>query len=249
MKISFVIPAHNEENYVGDCLRALFQAMSDKPYPMEVVVVNNASTDRTAEVARQFPGVRVVDEPRKGITRARQKGLESTTGELIANIDSDVRLPSDWLDVALAEFERDPSLVCLSGPFVYYDLSRLSRAMTKAFYFLGILFYRLSRLLIGRGAMVQGGNFILRRSALQKIGGYDTTIEFFGEDTDIARRMSSVGRVEFMFPLWVLSSGRRLKAHGIFRTGVKYALNFLWVTIFARPLHSEYTDIRLHDPR
>ena len=89
----------------------------------------------------------------------------------------------------------------------------------------------------------------MRRSSLQKIGGYDTTIEFFGEDTDIARRMSSVGRVEFIFPLRVLSSGRRLKAHGVFKTGVKYALNFMWVTIFARPLHSEYTDIRLPDPR
>jgi len=248
MKISFVIPAYNEEKYIGDCLHSVLRAMKGKSYPMEVVVVNNASTDRTAEVARQFPGVRVVDEHRKGLTRARQKGFKSTTGEFIANIDSDVRLPMEWPDIALAEFKRDKNLVCLSGPFIYYDLSPFVRPMTKIHYSLGIVFYRLSRLLTGRGAMVQGGNFILRRSALEKIGGFDTNIEFYGEDTDIALRMSQVGRAEFLFRLWVFSSGRRLKTHGVLRTGLKYALNFFWVTLFKKPLHKEYTDIRLEEP-
>lgn len=247
MKISFVVPAYNEEHYIGDCLRALIVATRDKSYATEIVVVNNASTDRTAEIAQQFPEVRVVDEPRKGLTRARQKGLESTTGEFVANIDSDVRVPAQWPDVALAEFERRRDLVCLAGPFVYYDLHPVTRAAVKIFYFMGIVFYRLNRLLFGQGAMVQGGNFILRRSALQKIGGFDTNIEFFGEDTDIARRMSLVGRVEFIFPLWVLSSGRRLKSHGVVRTGIVYAVNFLWVTFFKKPLHNSYTDIRLQD--
>ena len=249
MKISFVVPAYNEELYIEDCLRALVAATADKPYATEIVVVNNASTDRTAEVARRFPEVRVVDEPQKGVTRARQKGFESTTGEFVANIDSDVRIPAEWLDRALASFAQDPRLACLSGPFIYYDLSPITRAAVKAFYFAGVIFYRVSRLCIGRGAMVQGGNFILRRSSLQEIGGFDTGIEFFGEDTDIGRRASAVGRVEFLFGLRVFSSGRRLKHFGLIQTGIKYALNFLWVTLFAKPLHTAYTDIRLPDPR
>ncbi|MCX6787359.1 MAG: glycosyltransferase family A protein [Candidatus Kaiserbacteria bacterium] len=243
MKISFVIPAYNEENYIADCLQSVLHATADKPYLTEIVVVNNASTDRTAEIARQFPGVCVVDESRKGLTRARQKGFESTTGELIANIDSDVRLPIDWLDKAFAEFERCPELVCLSGPFVYHDLSLLHRLITKMFYGLGFIFYRLNRLFTRRGAMAQGGNFIVRRTSLQKIGGYDTNIAFFGEDTDIARRMSHVGRVEFTFRLWVYTSGRRLKTQGVVRTGLKYALNYFWVLFFREPLHKTYTDL------
>ena len=243
MKISFVIPAYNEEKYLGDCLRSVVEAVKEIPFPTEILVVNNASTDRTREVASGFHGVRVVDEPRKGLTRARQRGLESTTGELVANIDSDVRLPKEWPMKALRAFEEYPDLVCLSGPFIYYDLSAFTRAMVKIFYRLGILFYHTSRLIVGRGALVQGGNFILRRSALERIGGFDTNIEFFGEDTDIARRMSEVGRVEFISELSVLSSGRRLQSHGILNTGVTYALNYVWVTLFKRPLHNTYKDL------
>ena len=243
MKISFVIPAYNEEKYIGDCLRSVLQATEGKPYPVEIVVVNNASTDRTAEVAKQFSGVRVVDESHKGLTRARQKGFESTTGELIANIDSDVRLPADWLDKTLTEFEQYPELVCLSGPFIYHDLSLLHRLITKMFYGLGFIFYRLDRLLTRHGAMAQGGNFIVRRTSLEKIGGYNTDIAFFGEDTDIARRMAQIGRVEFTFRLWVYTSGRRLKKQGVVRTGFKYALNYFWVLFFREPLHKTYTDI------
>jgi len=243
MKISFVIPAYNEEKYLGDCLRSVLQATEGKPYPIEIVVVNNASTDRTAEVASQFPGVRIVDESRKGLTRARQKGFDSTTGDLIANIDSDVRLPVDWLDKALAEFEQYPELVCLSGPFIYHDLSLAHRLITKMFYGFGFIFYRLDRLLTRHGAMAQGGNFVVRRTSLQEIGGYNTDIAFFGEDTDIARRMAQVGRVEFTFRLWVYTSGRRLKKQGVVRTGFKYALNYFWVLFFREPLHKTYTDI------
>src|SRR3989344_140522 len=243
MKISFVIPAYNEEKYLGDCLRSVVEAVKEIPFPTEILVVNNASTDRTREVASGFHGVRVVDEPRKGLTRARQRGLESTTGELVANIDSDVRLPKEWPMKALRAFEEYPDLVCLSGPFIYYDLSAFTRAMVKIFYRLGILFYHTSRFIVGRGALVQGGNFILRRSALERIGGVDTRIEFFGEDTDIARRMSEVGRVEFISELSVLSSGRRLQSHGIINTGVTYALNYVWVTLFKRPLHNTYKDL------
>ena len=57
---------------------------------------------------------------------------------------------------------------------------------------------------------MQGGNFVVRRDALQKIGGYDTNISFYGEDTDVARRLSKVGHVKFTFDLPALSSGRRL---------------------------------------
>jgi len=243
MKISFVIPAYNEEKYIGDCLRSVLQVTEGKPYPIEIVVVNNASTDRTAEIARQFSGVRVVDESNKGLTRARQKGFESTTGELIANIDSDVRLPTEWLDIVLTEFERCSELACLSGPFIYHDLSPVHRFITKMFYGIGFIFYRLNRLVSHHGAMAQGGNFIVRRTSLEKIGGYDTNIAFFGEDTDIARRMTQTGQVKFTFRLWVYTSGRRLKTQGVIRTGFKYALNYFWVIFFRKPLHKTYTDI------
>jgi hypothetical protein len=70
--------------------------------------------------------------------------------------------------------------------------------------------------------MVQGGNFVLRRDALKKIGGFNTAIAFYGEDTDIARRMSQVGSVKFTFGLKMYTSARRLKHEGIFTMAGRY---------------------------
>ena len=94
------------------------------------------------------------------------------------------------------------------------------------------------------GAMIQGGNFVVRRSALEAIGGYNTAIDFYGEDTDIARRLSKKGRVKWTFRLPIYSSGRRLMEEGIVRVAARYALNFFWVTFFGRPWTKKHTDIR-----
>ena len=119
MKLSFVIPAHNEEVNIGECLSSILRELEGKPYTVEIIVVNNASTDNTGRIARRFPGVRVVDEPRKGLVIARQAGLTRATGDLVANVDADTRIPPGWIEKVLAEFEKDPKLVCLSGPFIY----------------------------------------------------------------------------------------------------------------------------------
>ncbi|MEK7212448.1 MAG: glycosyltransferase family 2 protein [Patescibacteria group bacterium] len=244
MKISFVVPAYNEEVYIEDCLRAILKEIETRPYSAEVIVVNNASTDRTAEVAKKFPGVRVVDEKHKGLVWARQRGLSEASGELVANIDADVQITPGWLERVLSEFERNPRLVCLSGPFIYYDLSLWTRFWVRIFYFIGFLLYLLNRFVLRAGSMTQGGNFILRRTAILAAGGFDTSIAFYGEDTDIARRMSKIGAVKFTFHLPARSSGRRLRDEGVIATALRYTLNYLWVTFRHRPLHKEYKDIR-----
>jgi GT2 family glycosyltransferase len=92
--------------------------------------------------------------------------------------------------------------------------------------------------------MVQGGNFVLRCDALKKIGGFNTAIAFYGEDTDIARRMSQVGEVKFTFRLKMFTSARRLKHEGIFTMAGRYTINYLWTTFRKKPFTEEYIDIR-----
>jgi len=94
------------------------------------------------------------------------------------------------------------------------------------------------------GSMVQGGNFVLRRTALEQIGGFNTAISFYGEDTDIARRMSRVGEVKFTFELKMYSSARRLKKEGMMRIAARYTLNYFWTIFGKTPFTKEYTDIR-----
>ena len=72
MRLSFVVPAYNEETYLPACLESILAQTRELDEAVEIIVVNNASTDRTREVALKFSGVRVVDEPRKGLTYARQ---------------------------------------------------------------------------------------------------------------------------------------------------------------------------------
>lgn len=244
MKISFVIPAYNEESYISDCLNSVIRELGTADFDTEIIVVNNASTDRTKEVAASFPNVRVVDETRKGLVFARKAGYEASTGMLIANVDADTKLPKGWIKKVLKEFAQDDNLVALSGPFIYYDLPPLSRFFVKLFYIAGYIVQSVGKLFTGNGAMLQGGNFIVRRDALEKIGSYDTSIVFYGEDTDIARRISRVGKVKWTFTLPMYASARRLKGEGVIHMGIKYAINYIWTAFTGKPYTKEYKDIR-----
>lgn len=244
MKVSFVVPAYNEAARIKACLLAIQGELTRTPCNAEIIVVNNASTDDTKAIALGISSVRVVDEPRKGLVMARQAGFEAATGDLIANIDADVVLPKGWLKTVLKEFDKNKKLVVLSGPFIYHDLSVVKRAMVKVFYFFAFLLYLINRFMLRVGSMVQGGNFVLRRDALQKVGGYDTSITFYGEDTDVAKRLSKVGAVKWTFTLPVYTSGRRLKGEGIVVTSMRYTINYFWVTFFGKPFTYRYKDIR-----
>ncbi|HEX7964030.1 MAG TPA: glycosyltransferase family A protein, partial [Candidatus Saccharimonadales bacterium] len=92
--VSIVIPAYNEERHLAACLEAI-RAQSEPP--LEVVVVDNNSTDRTAEIARRYPFVRVVHEERQGIVFARGAGFDAARGDIIARIDADIVLPAGWI--------------------------------------------------------------------------------------------------------------------------------------------------------
>jgi glycosyltransferase involved in cell wall biosynthesis len=249
MRLSFVVPAYNEQEYLGDCLESILKQIprDEKGGPaggVEIIVVNNASTDGTRDVALRYAGVRVVDEPRKGLTAARQAGFAASSGTLIANVDSDSRLTPGWVATVLAEFEARPGLAALSGPLVYYDLSPRERMLVQVFYLTAFATYVMNRYVLRVGSMVQGGNFVTSRKALEAIGGFNLAITFYGEDTDIARRLNEVGEVRFTFGLKMFSSARRLKGEGMLRMAGRYAVNYFWTTFLKRPYSETHIDIR-----
>lgn len=246
MRLSFVIPAYNEEAYLPACLESILEQTRGLDVETELIVVNNASSDRTREVALKYPGVTVVDEPRKGLTFARQAGFCASSGELVANVDADSRLTPGWVAKVLETFRENPEMVALSGPLVYYDLTGFERVLVRVFYTTAWVSYALNRWVLRVGSMVQGGNFVLTREALKEIGGFNLTISFYGEDTDIARRMNRMGEVRFTFDLKMYSSARRLKKEGMMTIAWRYSINYLWTTFFKRPYTEEYLDIREH---
>jgi glycosyltransferase involved in cell wall biosynthesis len=252
MRLSFVVPAYNEEAYLPACLESILEQTRALPAgTTEIIVVNNASSDRTREVALSYPGVIVVDEPRKGLTFARQAGFAASSGSLIANVDSDSRLTPNWVAQVLNTFDEADArdghhkpLAALSGPILYYDLSSLDRLFVHAFYLIGWATYVMNRYILRIGSMVQGGNFVTSRQALEDIGGFNLAISFYGEDTDIACRLNTVGEVRFTFDLKMFSSARRLKKEGMLTMAGRYSINYFWTTFFKRPFTNTHIDIR-----
>jgi glycosyltransferase involved in cell wall biosynthesis len=245
MKISFVIPAFNEERYIGRCLDGVLKEIGNRT-DVEVIVVDNNSTDRTAEVVSQkYPKVKLIREMRKGANSAREAGFKASTGELVAFPDGDTELPPGWLLTAEREFQKNPNLACLSGPFIYYDLPGGILALVRVFYYLAYATYFLNRFVLQRTSVVQGGNYVVRRSALEKIGGHDVNLTFYGDDADLALRLSKVGEVKFSFDFKIRTSGRRLAKEGAFTMGLRYGLNYFWIAFFRRPFTTKSREIRL----
>jgi glycosyltransferase involved in cell wall biosynthesis len=245
MTISFVIPAYNEERVIGRCLASIIRESRRSGRQVEILVVDNASTDRTGAVARSVPGVRVVHEPRKGILFARQAGYLASRGELVACVDADSILTRGWIDRAERAFQRSPRLVALTGPYIYYDLSSWANLLTMLWYVGSVLLFGyVAQHIARRSAMLQGGNYVVRRSALDRVGGYDTSISFYGEDIGMASRLVRAGVVRFSFRFPLLTSGRRFRKEGMFATASNYAANGISILIHGRPSSHRYTDVR-----
>lgn len=237
MEMSLVIPAHNEAEFIGACLASVEECAAGKF--REVIVVDNASVDGTSEVASTYKNVRVVRTETKGLTHARQVGLEATDAEYVAYIDADCRLSARWFEVAEKHMRDYPDAVVWSGPVRYYDGSWFLRGLVVATQW---LLYPVTITLAGQ--WVLGGNFIARRSALISAGGFDKTIAFYGEDADIGRRLSKLGPSKFKMDLFLYTSARRIVSEGVVRTYARYTINFIWNMLFHRAYTQTYTDIR-----
>jgi glycosyltransferase involved in cell wall biosynthesis len=236
LSLSVIVPAYNEEAYLGKCLDAIVEHAAARA--LEIIVVDNNSTDRTREIAQLHPEIVYLFEPEKGITKARQCGYQSSRGDILAFVDADTLMPAGWIDEVEKQFAADAGLACLSGPYSYYDIPRLQRAIAAAWFVAAWPIYRLF------GYLVVGGNFAIRRPVLDSMGGFDPSIEFYGEDADIARRARKFGRILFTRRLVMPTSGRRLKREGYARMAWIYFVNFLAIAFRGKPVTRGYSDIR-----
>ena len=235
-RISLIIPAYNEEAYLPACLDAVMAHVA-RP-GIEIIVVDNNSTDGTRQVVERYPGVTCLFEPRKGVTRARQCGLRGSSGEILAYVDADTRPPPGWVDQIEEHFAADPALACLSGPYSFYDLAGLRRFVSEAW------FVAARSLGAITGYVVVGGNFAIPRKVLEQMGGFDASIEFYGEDVDIAKRAGKQGRVHFSPRFVMPTSGRRMQSQGFVKMAGIYCVNYFSVVLHGRPVTQSYTDVR-----
>lgn len=221
MTISVVIPALNEEKYIGKTISAL--ALQSHPgFEVEIIVVDNQSTDKTMEVAHGF-GIKVISVEKHTPAFARQRGVELAQGEIVACCDADTVVSTSWLTTIKRKFDEDPKLVGLTGAVVALDGPLYVRLFIK---YVGGLFYCLNYLL-GK-TIFQGQNFAFKKEASIKIGGLNTRL-YSAEDADFGNRLSKVGKVKFFNDVLVFTSTRRAGKENIFKVLTRWPLAYLKV--------------------
>lgn len=243
LRISAVICAYNEEKLLAAALHSL---LAQTRVPDEIIVVNNASTDRTREIAAAVPGVVVVDEPNQGLVKARARGFQTATGDVLLYIDADCRAPLKLVELVEQKFLKSPGVVAVTGPYRFYDWDWIGIAGARIYdYTLAPLAQVLAQHVLRIGAVLYGGNFAVRRTALEAIGGFDTSIEFHGEDTNLGRRLAAIGKVNLNRACYLYTSARRYKAMGRGKVFRLYVRNFWWETVHHRPKDQVHVDVRL----
>ncbi len=211
--VSVIIPAFNEAGYITETLdrleaaRQRFKAVAGAA--VQVIVVDNASTDGTAEFARSA-GARVVHEAEHNIARVRNAGAAAARHDILIFLDADTMVPPELL-FRIAQAMMDPA--CAGG--AVDALHRANRPLLR-------VYLKMWRILGLLGGMAQGACQFCRRSLFNELGGYDETW-YMGEDVDFFWRLKKLARrrglrTSFIREVQVVPSPRRFDQWPLWRT-------------------------------
>ncbi len=183
-KVSLVIPVLNGEKTLPDLLRSLEYLDYPKEL-LEVLVVDNGSSDNTAAIAQSYQGVRFFREPRKGSYAARNRGIKESIHDFIAFVDSDCTVTPPWLKELTAAITADAACGAVAGDnFSIRPESRLSQIERAAGLFRN---YRGSSRMPAYAITM---NALYRRSVFKDVGMFDESV-FSGADTEMCWRMQA----------------------------------------------------------
>ena len=178
--VSVIIPVLNGEQTIRECLVSLLR-MDFPPERREIVVVDNGSTDRTAEIVKGFP-VRYVREERRGRSHARNKGIEVSRGEILAFTDADCVVTRDWLKELVRSF--DEAIVGgVAGEVVAYLPKTVPERYAARIGHLSPKRYLQNPIF----PFAMTGNVAFRREVFSEIGLFDPSLPT-GEGGDFFRR-------------------------------------------------------------
>ncbi len=181
--ISIIVPAYNEESYLvptlaslGEAARIASEALHQE---VEIIVVDNASTDRTADLARALNATLVV-EPTPGIARARNAGARNSSGELLIFVDADTIVPPELVVHVMNAVNTGH---CIGGAVgaVYRPIRRSVAVYLWVWKYVARAFQ-----------MAQGVTQFATREAFEAVGRYDEAL-FMSEDVDFFWRLRALG--------------------------------------------------------
>jgi glycosyltransferase involved in cell wall biosynthesis len=196
--LSFIIPAYNEEFELTRCLAAIHSAAETTAHPYELIVVDDGSTDKTAEVARSA-GVILVQIQRRQIAAARNAGAKVARGEILFFVDADTRIIATHVVDAIAAlrtgYSGGSARVAVDGV-----IPRWARIFVGVF---SILYFANN---LGAGAFL-----FTTRENFDRAGGFDEQL-FIGEEVFLSIALKKIGRFKLL-RVPVLTSGRKLRMY------------------------------------
>jgi GT2 family glycosyltransferase len=195
--VSVVVSTFNRAHDLERTLPATLRQHLDAPY--EVVVVDNASTDGTADVIRRlqarFPHLRAEYEASRGAACGRNRGIQASRAPIIAITDDDTEVTLDWLAQMLATFEKHPDIAYVGGRVLPQWSGRPPAWLTRAHWGpLAIVDYGHQRLSLGRDRplCLLTANFGVRRTALDRVGLFEPAFRRC-QDHELQLRMWTAG--------------------------------------------------------
>lgn len=201
--LSIVVPAHDEEAFIGRTLDAIHPAAEATGLPYEVIVVDDGSTDATAEIARSR-GARVVPVVVRQIAAARNAGARVANGDLLVFVDADTIVNGHVLRAAVGEMRKG---AVGGGARAVYDANTPRWAQNTIT--LVVAFMR-------RVNWAAGCFFFAQRAAFERAGGFDERY-FASEEIHLSRALKRLGRFVIL-PETVVTSGRKAHTYSSWHT-------------------------------
>jgi len=190
--VTVVVPVRNGEQTIQPLLESLqkLDYASDK---VEVIVVDGNSTDKTRDIVKKYPVTLVVEE-RKGLNVARNTGIKSGNGEIVAFTDSDCIVPPDWVTKIVENF-KDPQVSCVGGSAKALDSDFVSQYADNSIVRLMPFFTKREELEKVKPFFRHpaGCNMAYRRKVAEEVGYFDENIQYGFDEVEFADRVCKAG--------------------------------------------------------
>ncbi|MBN1865935.1 glycosyltransferase [Candidatus Sumerlaeota bacterium] len=211
---SIVIPARDEAAHISHCLTSV-QANSHADVPFEVIVVDDSSTDRTAEIAREHGATVLSNTHRAGgsISRSRNMGAAVSQGDVIVFLDADMTVPPDWLARAKEYFDQG-----------FKGLLHFPMTVPGHAHWVGRVWesrHQKTPPAVESTVNISSANMLISRAVFDEVGGFDERLRA-AEDKDLALRVSRAGYPTLRLP------GPELYHHGYERSLIEFLRKESW---------------------
>ena len=244
-RISLIIPVYREEKILSDTLNK-FPYDLLKKYNIELIISDGGSKDRTVEIAKNYTQnvIEYHGNARQTISAGRNEGARISKGDILVFINGDsypencedfFNLVNDWSE-GKGNYKDCVALTCWIT--IHPKEMMLKDKIFYAIHNRYIIFLNLIRLGMGRGECQ-----IVKKDYFNQVGGYDENLAA-GEDFDLFKRLSKIGKIGFVKNIRVYESPRRFRKYGYLKVILQWLINSVSVIIYRKSVSEEWDPVR-----